>query len=184
TSGVHSFRSIAESASDCTRLTSYRSSMCSRVSSAEPTLGCPTMSSTFGRVMREFCLSLPRSYTLFARTRGVGPGREGDRVSDEPQRLGASGDIIGALSDRVTELTKRAASLESDLDSARKRIAVYEEFDATVREAMAGTLRAAHQIRTRAEGAAQQILEQARERSEEHTSELQSRGHLVCRLLL
>src|SRR5207253_4114213 len=29
-----------------------------------------------------------------------------------------------------------------------------------------------------------QVLTQARPRSEEHTSELQSRGHLVCRLLL
>src|SRR5439155_14562213 len=29
-----------------------------------------------------------------------------------------------------------------------------------------------------------QYTDQARERSEEHTSELQSRGHLVCRLLL
>src|SRR5207253_11392337 len=31
---------------------------------------------------------------------------------------------------------------------------------------------------------AQQRIQIGRERSEEHTSELQSRGHLVCRLLL
>src|SRR5690625_5865788 len=30
----------------------------------------------------------------------------------------------------------------------------------------------------------EEILQEALERSEEHTSELQSRGHLVCRLLL
>ena len=84
-------------------------------------------------------------------------------MSDEPQRLSASGDVIDALSDRVGELTKRVASLEAELDAARKRVAVYEEFDATVREALAGALRAAHQIRDRAERAAEGILEQARQ---------------------
>src|SRR5437773_10137922 len=99
-------------------------------------------------------------------TRGSGQRSEhseGDRVSDEPKGLGASGDIIGALSDRVSELTKRVGSLESELESARKRVAVYEEFDATVRDALSGALRSAHEIRTRAENAAQQILEQARD---------------------
>ena len=84
-------------------------------------------------------------------------------MSEEPRGLSASGDIIGALSDRVSELTKRVGSLESELDAARKRVAVYEEFDATVRDALSGALRAAHDIRARAENAAQQILEQARD---------------------
>ena len=84
-------------------------------------------------------------------------------MSEEPRGVSASGDIIGALSDRVGELTKRVGSLESELDSARKRVAVYEEFDATVRDALSGALRAAHEIRARAENAAQQILEQARD---------------------
>src|SRR5438309_2245058 len=99
-------------------------------------------------------------------TRGSGQRSErpeGDRVSEEPKGLSASGDIIGALSDRVSELTKRVGSLESELDAARKRVAVYEEFDATVRDALSGALRSAHEIRARAENAAQQILEQARE---------------------
>src|SRR5437867_8319378 len=99
-------------------------------------------------------------------TRGSGQRSEhseGDRVSEEPRGLSASGDIIGALSDRVSELTKRVGSLESELDSAHKRVAVYEEFDATVRDALSGALRAAHEIRARAENAGQQILEQARE---------------------
>src|SRR5437773_3334020 len=101
-----------------------------------------------------------------AHTRGSGQRSEhpeGDRVSDESEGIGASGDIISALSDRVSELTKRVGSLESELDAARKRVAVYEEFDATVRDALSGALQAAHQIRARAENAAQQILEQARE---------------------
>src|SRR5439155_15611801 len=46
----------------------------------------------------------------------------------------------------------------------------------------------AHQIRVRAEGLAHARAEPValddQGRSEEHTSELQSRGHLVCRLLL
>src|SRR5437879_8960269 len=87
-------------------------------------------------------------------TRGSGQRSErpeGDRVSEEPKGLSASGDIIGALSDRVSELTKRVGSLESELDAARKRVAVYEEFDATVRDALSGALRSAHEIRARAE---------------------------------
>jgi hypothetical protein len=40
---------------------------------------------------------------------------------------------------------------------------VYDEFDSTVQEAMNGALRAAYQIRERAETTANQILEQARE---------------------
>src|SRR5256884_6326383 len=99
-------------------------------------------------------------------TRGSGQRSEhseGNRVSEEPKGLNASGDIIGALSDRVSELTKRVGSLESELESARKRVAVYEEFDATVRDASRGSLRPAHQTRARAENAAQQILEQARD---------------------
>src|SRR5437879_9240490 len=99
-------------------------------------------------------------------TRGSGQRSEhleGDRVRGGARVLGAAGDIIVALSDRVSELTKRVGSLESELDAARKRVAVYEEFDATVRDALSGALRAAHEIRARAENAAQQILEQARD---------------------
>src|SRR5207253_9477027 len=45
--------------------------------------------------------------------------------------------------------------------------------------------RAARARRRRARHAARRLLARAiRSRSEEHTSELQSRGHLVCRLLL
>src|SRR5438105_290768 len=99
-------------------------------------------------------------------TRGSGQRSEhseGDRVSEEPRGLSASGDIIGALSDRVSELTKRVGSLESELDSAPKPVSVNKEFDATERDALSGARRAAHEIRARAENAAQQILEQARD---------------------
>src|SRR5204863_315201 len=89
--------------------------------------------------------------------------RSADTSALSIARRSSSGVSIGALSDRVSELTKRVGSLESELDSAHKRVAVYEEFDATVRDALSGALRAAHEIRARAENAAQQILEQARD---------------------
>ena len=101
-----------------------------------------------------------------AHTRGAGQedrASGGDRVPDEPERFGVPDDIIGALSDRVSELTQRVATLESELDVARKRVAIYEEFDSTLREGLAGALRSAHQIRSRAEHASQQILVQARD---------------------
>src|SRR5437879_4661821 len=109
-------------------------------------------------------------------TRGSGQRSEhleGDRLSEAPKCSGASGDMIGALADRVSELTKRVGPLESELDAARKRVAVYEEFDATVRDALSGALRSAHEIRVRAENAAQQILEQARDERKLLTKEIE-----------
>ena len=78
-------------------------------------------------------------------------------------RVNASDDVIGALSERVADLSKRVNTLQAELEAAQKRLAVYDEFDSTVREAMNGALRAAYQIRERAETTANQILEQARE---------------------
>ena len=84
-------------------------------------------------------------------------------MSNEAERAGVPDDIIGALSDRVSQLTQRVASLEAELDTARTRVAIYEEFDTTLRDGLSGALRSAHQIRARAEYAAQQILVQARD---------------------
>jgi len=78
-------------------------------------------------------------------------------------RINASDDVIGALSERVADLSKRVSAVQTELEVAQKRLAVYEEFDATVQEALSGALRAAYQIRERAEATANQILEQARE---------------------
>ena len=72
-------------------------------------------------------------------------------------------DIIATLSGRVSELSKRVAMLQAELDSATRRIALYEEHDSTIQDALSGALRAAYQIRERAETTAEQILEQARE---------------------
>ena len=78
-------------------------------------------------------------------------------------RVNASDDVITSLSARVSELSKRVALLQSEVESANRRIAIYEDYDAQVQEALSSALRAAHQIRERAETAAEQILEQARE---------------------
>lgn len=72
-------------------------------------------------------------------------------------------DIIATLSGRVSELSKRVALLQAELESATKRVAIYEEHDSTIQEALSGALRAAYQIRERAETTAEQILDQARE---------------------
>lgn len=78
-------------------------------------------------------------------------------------RVSGADDIIATLSSRVSELSKRVAVLQSELESAQRRLAVYEEHDATIQEALSGALRAAYDIRERAETTAEQILEQARE---------------------
>lgn len=74
-----------------------------------------------------------------------------------------SNDVIATLSARVSELSKRVALLQAELEAAQKRAAIYEEHDSTIQEAVSGALRAAYTIRERAETTAAQILEQARE---------------------
>jgi hypothetical protein len=78
-------------------------------------------------------------------------------------RLNASDDIIATLSGRVSELSKRVALLQAELESSTKRLAIYEEHDSTIQDALSSALRAAYQIRERAETTAGQILEQSRE---------------------
>lgn len=77
--------------------------------------------------------------------------------------MNGSDDVIATLSSRVSELSKRVALLQAELEAAQKRVAVYEEHDATIQDAISGALRAAYTIRERAETTAGQILEQARE---------------------
>ncbi|MEP6694321.1 MAG: hypothetical protein ABJB39_06740, partial [Chloroflexota bacterium] len=77
--------------------------------------------------------------------------------------MNSSNDIVAALSARVAELAKRVTQLQADLEVAQRRAAIYEEYDATAQEALASALRAAYDIRERAETTASQILEQARE---------------------
>ena len=71
-------------------------------------------------------------------------------------------DMIGSLAARVRELSLRVAQLEGELEAARRRIAVYEDFDAQVQDSLSAALRAANQVRERARVTAEAIAEEAR----------------------
>src|SRR5439155_25587603 len=68
----------------------------------------------------------------------------------------------------------------------RRAHAVGDAMTAPSRVRAAGLARSLDEVARRPDVPARDLIEGAREasRSEEHTSELQSRGHLVCRLLL
>ena len=81
-------------------------------------------------------------------------------------------DLIGSLAKQVRELSLRVAELEGRLEAARKRIAVYEDFDAQVQDSLSAALRAAHQIRERARVNAEAIAQEARAQRPSDTQEL------------
>lgn len=74
----------------------------------------------------------------------------------------AADDMIGSLATRVRELSLRVAQLEGELEAARRRVAVYEDFDTQVQDSLSAALRAANQIRERARVSAEAIAEEAR----------------------
>jgi len=82
--------------------------------------------------------------------------------------------MIGSLATRVRELSLRVAQLEGELEAARRRIAVYEDFDAQVQESLAAALRAANQVRERARVSAEAIAQEARAQRPDAVAELES----------
>jgi DivIVA protein len=84
----------------------------------------------------------------------------------------AADDMIGSLATRVRELSLRVAQLEGELEAARRRVAVYEDFDAQVQDSLSAALRAANQIRERARVTAEAIAEEARAQRPELAAEL------------
>jgi len=84
----------------------------------------------------------------------------------------AADDMIGSLATRVRELALRVAQLEGELEAARRRIAVYEDFDEQVQDSLSAALRAANQIRERARVTAEAIAEEARAQRPELAGEL------------
>ena len=84
----------------------------------------------------------------------------------------AADDMIGSLATRVRELSLRVAQLEGELDAARRRIKVYEDFDVQVQDSISAALRAANQIRERARVTAESIAEEARAQRPELAAEL------------
>ena len=81
-------------------------------------------------------------------------------------------DIVGSLASQVRELSLRVADLEGQLEAARKRVAVYEDFDTQVQDSLSAALRAANQIRERARVTAEAITQEARARRPSDTQEL------------
>jgi len=84
----------------------------------------------------------------------------------------AADDMIGSLATRVRELSLRVAQLEGELEAARRRVAVYEDFDEQVQDSLSAALRAANQIRERARVTAEAIAEEARAQRPELAGEL------------
>lgn len=82
--------------------------------------------------------------------------------------------MIGSLATRVRELSLRVAELEGQLEAARKRVAVYEEFDTQVQDSLTAALRAANQIRERAKVSAEAIAQEARAQRPADTRELEA----------
>lgn len=74
----------------------------------------------------------------------------------------AADDMIGSLATQVRQLSLRVAELEGQLEAARKRVAVYEDFDTQVQDSLSAALRAANQIRERARVSADAITQEAR----------------------
>lgn len=81
-------------------------------------------------------------------------------------------DMIGSLATRVRELSLRVAELQGELEAARRRIAVYEDFDSQVQDALAAALRAASQVRERARVSAEAIAAEARAQRPPSATEL------------
>ena len=86
----------------------------------------------------------------------------------------AADDMIGSLATRVRELSLRVAELEGQLEAARKRVAVYEDFDTQVQDSLTAALRAANQIRERAKVSAEAIAQEARAQRPADTRELEA----------
>lgn len=84
----------------------------------------------------------------------------------------AADDMIGSLATQVRQLSLRVAELEGQLEAARKRIVVYEDFDAQVQDSLSAALRAANQIRERARVTAEALAQEARAQRPAETQEL------------
>ncbi|MDP9319931.1 MAG: hypothetical protein M3P16_02410 [Chloroflexota bacterium] len=80
--------------------------------------------------------------------------------------------VIGSLATRVRELSLRVAHLEGELEAARRRIAVYEDFDTQVQDQLSAALRAANQIRERARLSAEAMAAEVRTQPQPDPAEL------------
>jgi hypothetical protein len=95
-------------------------------------------------------------------------GRPGDSTAL------AADDMIGSLAGQVRELSLRVAQLQGELEAARRRIAVYEDFDTQVQDSLSAALRAANQIRERARVSAEAMAVEARAQKPEISHEVEA----------
>ena len=84
----------------------------------------------------------------------------------------ASADLLDSLSRRIHELSSQLADARGELAAARKRVEVYEAFDETIQGALTGALRAAYDIRVRAEQSAATLVADARAEREHVVGEI------------
>lgn len=91
--------------------------------------------------------------------------------ADDP-RPRADEDLLDVLSRRVRQLSVELADAQGELETARKRVAVYETFDESVQGAMTAALRAAYDISVRAEQKASTLLVDARAERDQLLAEI------------
>lgn len=91
--------------------------------------------------------------------------------ADDP-RPRADEDLLDVLSRRVRQLSVELADAQGELETARKRVAVYETFDESVQGAMTAALRAAYDISVRAEQKAATLLVDARAERDQLLTEI------------
>jgi cell division septum initiation protein DivIVA len=94
-------------------------------------------------------------------------------VEDQDTPSGwAADDMIPALTRRVAYLEGRLVSMQTDLDAARRSVAVHAESEPSVSDARADRYRRADEIVRRARAEADQILERAADERRMLTSEV------------
>lgn len=79
----------------------------------------------------------------------------------EATRPLSGADLVESLTRRIHQLSAQLADAHGELTVARKRVEVYETFDETIQGAVASALRAAYDIRTRAEESAATLVTEA-----------------------
>ena len=79
----------------------------------------------------------------------------------EATRPPSGADLLDSLTRRIHQLSAQLADAHGELTAARKRVEVYETFDETIQGAVTAALRAAYEIRTRAEQSAATLVTEA-----------------------
>lgn len=90
---------------------------------------------------------------------------------DDP-RPSTDEDLLDVLSRRARELSLQLAAARGELETARKRVEVYESFDESIQGAVSAALRAAYDIRVRAEQMASTLVADARTEREHVLAEI------------